>query len=230
MTMRGIKQEQIANENEQNSVIFKQKEDLVEEAEQLRNLYGVDIAIIGHQQGGESNVILWPSPDEVAEQVTKFTELPELEKNKNMVTHESYLEEIIKNEKENVNKLMKAIAVKEGNQLLAKKPLDDMHFTELKIVNEMVNDMIKKLKKRAEELNQEGHQVLANGSSSTVGGFSSATAGGGSSDFEGFSSGVATGGAISNDAGFEGFFGGTTTCASSSTDLGEVSPTNTDAF
>ncbi|XP_051133275.1 MADS-box transcription factor PHERES 2-like [Andrographis paniculata] len=150
--MERIKHEQLTNENKRNSILLEETEGLLKEVEQLKILYGVDIAIIGHEEGGESNTILWPSPEGVAEQVNKFMELPIDEKTKRMVTHESYIEQIIKSEKENIDKLMRAMAVKEGHQLLAKKEVEDMDVTELKNLKVMVAEMIKKLKKRAEEL------------------------------------------------------------------------------
>ncbi|XP_051152395.1 agamous-like MADS-box protein AGL80 [Andrographis paniculata] len=154
MTRRRIRNKQLANENKQNSILFKRSKGLAKKAEQLQILCGVDIAIIGHRQGGESNAILWPSPEVVEERVNKFMEFPALERNKKMVTQESYLEQTLNTERENIAKLKKAVAVKEGHQLLAQKPLDMMEMTELEMVGDMAVDMIKILKKRAEEINQ----------------------------------------------------------------------------
>ncbi|XP_051152394.1 agamous-like MADS-box protein AGL80 [Andrographis paniculata] len=156
MTRKRIRHEKLLNENKRNSVLSKRSEGLAKKAEQLQILCGVDIAIIGHRQGGEGNVILWPSPEAVEERVNKFMEFPELERKKKMVTHESYLEQTLNTERDNIAKLQKVMAVKEGHQLLAQKPLDMMQITELSMVEDMAMDMIKKLKKRADEI---GHPM-----------------------------------------------------------------------
>ncbi|XP_051133296.1 uncharacterized protein LOC127252954 [Andrographis paniculata] len=228
MARKRIKHEQIANQNKRNSILAKRTEGFLKKAEQLKTLCGVDMAIIGHKQGGESNMILWPSPEEVAERVDKFMEFPLLERNKKMVTHEKYIEQILNTERENLAKLKEAVLVKEGHHVLAKKPVETMHVTELEMVEAMATDMIKRLKNRAEEL---GMQVAPTGGaapgqaagrpdrslkqvveapeadkwfSGGAGGSGSGGGGGSSSRFGGFSGGSGGGGGSS----FGGFSGG----------------------
>ncbi|XP_051152396.1 glycine-rich cell wall structural protein 1-like [Andrographis paniculata] len=152
MTRKRIRHEQLANENRRNSIFANRTEGLVKKAEQLQILCGAEIAIIGHQQDGENNAILWPSPEAVEDRVNKFMEFPVIERNKKMVTHESYIEQNVNSERESLAKMQKAMAVKEGNQLLAKKPLDMMETTELQMVKAMAAEMLKKLSARGAEV------------------------------------------------------------------------------
>ncbi|XP_051152393.1 uncharacterized protein LOC127266250 [Andrographis paniculata] len=245
MTRKRIKHEQLPNENKRNSILSKRAEGLVKKAEQLQILCGVDIAIIGHRQTGESNAILWPSPEAVAERVNKFMEFPTIERNKKMVTHEKYVEQNVNSERENMAKLKRATEVKEGHHLLAKKPVDMMQMLELDLVEEMVAEMLKNLKVRAAEVGlptpadsrartgaapateaeDQGlmRAIVAVGAdkwfSNSPGGSSDGT-GGSSLGFGGFSSATAASGSSSS---FVGFPGGATAIGGSSSGVGGFS-------
>ncbi|KAI3447337.1 hypothetical protein Pfo_004002 [Paulownia fortunei] len=162
MTRKRIRHEQIPNESNRNATFEKRVDGLLKKANELSILCGVDIGIIVHKQG-ENNAILWPSPPIFMERLQNFLDCPDTERTRKMVTHEKYLEQIMSAETENLLKSKNRTQSKESrqlmNELIQGKIFDELDLYQLSGLNSVAEEMLKKLQKRNDELNNGQEQV-----------------------------------------------------------------------
>ncbi|KAI3443809.1 hypothetical protein Pfo_000474 [Paulownia fortunei] len=163
MTRKRIKHEQIPNVSKRNTTFGKRADGLIKKANELSILCGVDMGIIVHKQGGENNAILWPSPVIFKERLQKFLDFPNMERTRKMVTHEKFIEQIMDAETEILSKSKKRTELKKSqqsmNKLIQDKYFDELDLYQLNGLNSLADEMLKKLQKRDNELNDEQQQV-----------------------------------------------------------------------
>ncbi|KAL2228891.1 agamous-like MADS-box protein AGL80 [Sesamum indicum] len=165
MAKRRIKHEQIANASKRNAIFGRRANSLLKKANELSLLCGVDIGVIIHKQGAENDSILWPSPDAFEQRLYKFLDFSNFERAKKMVLHEQYLEKMISMESEYFLKSMKRTEFKESQQLLSEvqqgKHLCQLDLYQLNCLNSTIDEMLKNLQKKDNELNNEQQQQQA---------------------------------------------------------------------
>ncbi|KAL7090864.1 hypothetical protein ACP275_12G068700 [Erythranthe tilingii] len=157
-----MKHELIPNESKRNETFKKKTVRLVNKANELSTLCGVEVAIIIHKNGrrlydlGQDNAMLWPSPPIFSERLHKFLNHPDFETRRRMIKHEKFMEQITEEERENVSKWERRCELQESRQLmneLMKQDHMDDYFHELELyqldgLNTFVNEMLKKLERR----------------------------------------------------------------------------------
>ncbi|KAK4432698.1 MADS-box transcription factor PHERES 1 [Sesamum alatum] len=114
MTKSRIKHEQIPNVTRRNVIFGRRANGLLKKANELSILCGVDIGIVIHKQGRENNAILSPSPEIFGQRLHKYLDFSNLERDKKMVLHEKYLEQMISKDTDYILKSMKRTEVKES--------------------------------------------------------------------------------------------------------------------
>ncbi|KAL7132328.1 hypothetical protein ABFS83_12G066300 [Erythranthe nasuta] len=156
-----MKHELIPNESKRNETFKKKTVRLVNKANELSTLCGVEVAIIIHKNGrrlydlGQDNAMLWPSPPIFSERLHKFLNYPDFVTRLRMVKHEKFMEQITEEERENVSKWERRCELQESRQLmneLMKQDHMDNYFHELELyqldgLNTFVNEMLKELER-----------------------------------------------------------------------------------
>ncbi|KAH6756692.1 hypothetical protein C2S52_022062 [Perilla frutescens var. hirtella] len=158
MTRKRIKHEQIINEERRNVTFKKRMDGLLKKANELSILCGISVAIIIHKKW-ENNAVLWPSPSVLGERLQKFMDYRSEERERRIVTHESFMEQLVQGEREEIIKLKKAIQMKESQELMVKSmqtnSFNGLRLDQLNAMNSFADDMLKKLLKKDMELNSQ---------------------------------------------------------------------------
>ncbi|CAA0822568.1 AGAMOUS-like 96 [Striga hermonthica] len=157
MSRRRTKHELISNTNKRKTTFRKRSTSLVKKANELSILCGVDVGVVAHnREGGENNAVLWPSPQAFNEMLQRFLNASEVERARRMETHETNVQRAIMDEVENVAKAKRKVEMRVSQHLLAEvtkgKDLKELDLLQLQGVCSFAEEMLKKIKKREEEL------------------------------------------------------------------------------
>ncbi|CAK9152966.1 unnamed protein product [Ilex paraguariensis] len=167
MTRKKVVLARIANDNKRKSTLKKRTTGLFKKAEELSVLCGVEtgVSIFNHS---ENETKSWPSDEAMGETFRRFDGIPEMERNKKMVTLEGYLAEKVTKSQEKINRIEKENNDKEMqhvmNQLIKGKTLHELDMRELKGMLAFAAEQMSKLEKRSENL-QKQEADTAGGSS-----------------------------------------------------------------
>ena len=155
-----IKHEEIPDKDRRNATFLKRTKGLKKKANELSILCGVDIGLVIHKKE-QSNAVLWPSPESFGSRLQEFMEFRNEERNRRMTTHEGLMKQMVQGEMENLEKLKKAIQLKESRQLVMKSMQTDSFngfgIDQLNAMNSFADHMLKKLQQRDSELNEDEH-------------------------------------------------------------------------
>ncbi|KAK6118630.1 hypothetical protein DH2020_047622 [Rehmannia glutinosa] len=159
MTRKRIKREQVPNEKKRQVVFTKRVQSLTNKANELSILCGVDVAMVVHKPT-TNNEVLWPCPETFRERLQKFLDFPEFERAKKMVVHDKHLDNRLKEETKDAVKSHNKMDMKECqllmNELVMKgKDFNEVDLVQLNKLQSFADEMLKKLGKRDEELNNE---------------------------------------------------------------------------
>lgn len=154
MTRKRIRHEQISNEDRRNSTFRKRTDGLLKKAGELSTLCGVDAAVVIHKKE-QSNAVLWPCSSTFEERMQKFLDFRNEERERRISTHESFMEQMVHGEEEDVLKLKKNIQTKETHQLMVNSlktdSFDGFRLDQLSAMSSFADDMLNKLQKRENE-------------------------------------------------------------------------------
>lgn len=158
MTRKRIRHEQISNEDRRNATFRKRTEGLLKKANELTILCGVEAAVVIHKKE-QSNAVLWPSASTFGERMQKFLDFRSEDRERRICTHESFMEQMVHGEEEEVLKLKNNVRAKETQQLMVKSlqtiSLDGFQLDELSAMNSFADDMLKKLQQKDNEFNDD---------------------------------------------------------------------------
>lgn len=158
MTRKRIKHEEIANEDRRNVTFRKRRDGLLKKANELSILCGVDVGIVIHRKE-QSNAVLWPSPPIFGERVQKFMEFRNEDRERRIATHESFVEQMMQGEMEDLVKMKKAIQIKESQQLLINSmqtnSFNPFRLEQLNAMISFADHMLNKLQQKDNQLNDD---------------------------------------------------------------------------
>ncbi|KAL3623507.1 hypothetical protein CASFOL_032323 [Castilleja foliolosa] len=162
MTRKRIRHARIPNDSRRNATFGRRADGFLKKATEYSTLCGVDVGIIINRPGGENNTLMWPSPELFEERLQKFLDFPNAERTRKMVTHETFLEQIIVQETEALAKSKERVRLKESkqlmNQLTQGKRVDELDLHQLICLSSFSAQMLEKLETREAEIENEKQQ------------------------------------------------------------------------
>jgi len=162
MTRKKVKLAFIVNDATRKATYKKRKNNLLKKVDELSTLCGIEACAIV-QGPHEPQPHIWPSPWGVHRVLSKFRTMPELEKNKKMMNHETFMTQRVLKAKEKVEKLRKGNREQEMTMIMfqclnAEKIVhDDMSMIDLNDLAWLIDQNLKDIDRRLEEVDNNGH-------------------------------------------------------------------------
>ncbi|CAK9136197.1 unnamed protein product [Ilex paraguariensis] len=162
MTRRKIKIQRIENERARKSTLKRRMAGLFKKVRELSVLCGVEAGVIINNR--KDDPVFFPSHQEMEQMFKRLMIVPEMERNKKLVTQESYLKERVKKEMDKISRDERKNSEKEleeiMNQLIRGKDLNELDVTRLNGLYWLSAEKLKQLEQRNQELDRQGSSAL----------------------------------------------------------------------
>ncbi|KAI4378090.1 hypothetical protein MLD38_015624 [Melastoma candidum] len=167
MTRKKIVLEPIANESTRKATYKKRKKGLLKKVSELSTLCGINACALIYSPYDPQPEIWPPSHGAVRRVLTKFREMPAMERSKKMLNHEGFLTQRIAKANEQLRKLRKDNREKEMIHVMyqcltAKDLLLNLNLVDLNDLGWVIDNTVKEIDRRVETLttNVEPRQML----------------------------------------------------------------------
>ncbi|KAM5574537.1 agamous-like MADS-box protein AGL80 [Rosa sericea] len=169
MARRKVRLHYIANESSRRTTFRKRKKGLLKKVGEITTLCDIKAAVIIYSPF-DCEPEVFPSHPEVNELLTKFRDMPQMDKTRKMVDQETFLQQRIDKVREQIRKLKRDNREKEITQVmfgcLKGRTLSDLEMNDLQDLNFIIERNLRELEikqRAADEQNQENqvNQVQA---------------------------------------------------------------------
>ncbi|GER31229.1 MADS-box family protein [Striga asiatica] len=160
MARKRAKHGPITNERARDSILKRRLESLYKKAHELSILCNLEMFIVILNPNEDTHPIMWPSHDKAMAGITKFLAFPEQERARKMVLQEKLLTDKMHEMIEKLSKLRKKNDETEI-EILTKRVIDggqmlnELDSDQLNRMTRFVDEKMKRLQKRRDELNEE---------------------------------------------------------------------------
>ncbi|XP_061371052.1 agamous-like MADS-box protein AGL80 [Gastrolobium bilobum] len=144
------------NDSVRKATYKKKKNGMMKKLKEICTVYGIEACAIVYKPHARQPDI-WPSPEGVKKVLSRFAQVPELDRRRNMMNPESYLSQMIRKAKKRLEKIREENRQKEKTlrmyqYLKSGKIPDNLTKAELKDLANVIDQQMKEIKEKMAEL------------------------------------------------------------------------------